>query len=106
MFSSPAYFVSLSNVFALDFPYSEWNLASYEGAYATFNDGIVSVASGGADYWHVQLTRKNIELQASKTYEVKFFLQGVSARRYVDVRMDVKVFPTTLLRSSARSWRQ
>lgn len=87
------YFVSLSNVLALDFPYSEWNLASYEGAYATFNDGIVSVASGGADYWHVQLTRKNIELQAGKTYEVKFFLQGVSARRYVDVRIGRESFP-------------
>ena len=85
--------LGLDSAFALDFPYSEWNLANYEGAYATFNEGFVSVADGGSDYWHVQLTRSNIELQAGKTYEVKFYLQGVSARRYVEVRIGRDGFP-------------
>ena len=85
--------VGLNGAFALDFPYSEWTLANYNGAYATFNDGLVSVIDGGSDYWHVQLTRNNIELRAGKTYEVKFFLQGVSARRYVEVRIGRDGFP-------------
>lgn len=85
--------LGLDSAFALDFPYSEWNLANYNGAYATFNNGFVSVANGGSDYWHVQLTRSNIELQAGKTYEVKFYLQGVSARRYVEVRIGRDGFP-------------
>ena len=85
--------LGLDSAFALDFPYSEWSLANYEGAYATFNEGFVSVADGGSDYWHVQLTRSNIELQAGKTYEVKFYLQGVSARRYVEVRIGRDGFP-------------
>lgn len=85
--------LGLDSAFALDFPYSEWSLANYEGAYATFNEGFVSVADGGSDYWHVQLTRNNIELQAGKTYEVKFNLQGVSARRYVEVRIGRDGFP-------------
>lgn len=83
----------LNDAFAFDFPYSEWNLANYEGAYATFNDGFISITDGGSDYWHVQLTRSNIELQAGKTYEVKFYLQGVSARRYVEVRIGRDGFP-------------
>ena len=37
--------------------------------------------------------RSNIELQAGKTYEVKFYLQGVSARRYVEVRIGRDGFP-------------
>ncbi|MBR4783937.1 MAG: hypothetical protein IK012_01620, partial [Fibrobacter sp.] len=73
-----------NSVYALVFPYSEWNLANYNGAYATYNDGFISVVNGGSDYWHVQLTRKNIDLLADKTYEVKFYLQGVSARRNVE----------------------
>lgn len=85
--------LGLDSAFALDFPYSEWSLANYEGAYATSNEGFVSVADGGSDYWHVQLTRSNIELQAGKTYEVKFYLQGVSARRYVEVRIGRDGFP-------------
>ena len=85
--------LGLDSAFALGFPYSEWSLANYEGAYATFNEGFVSVADGGSDYWHVQLTRNNIELQAGKTYEVKFYLQGVSARRYVEVRIGRDGFP-------------
>lgn len=85
LFCIGAILLPFGHVFALDFPYSEWNLANYNGAYATFNNGFVSVANGGSDYWHVQLTRSNIELQAGKTYEVKFYLQGVSARRYVEV---------------------
>lgn len=59
---------SFKFVLALDFPYFEWNLANYNGAYATFNKGLVSIANGGSDYWHVQLTRNNIDLQAGKTY--------------------------------------
>lgn len=89
----PALSFCLNRAFALDFPYSEWNLANYEGAYASFNEGFVSVADGGSGYWHVQLTRSNIELQAGKTYEVKFYLQGVSARRYVEVRIGRDGFP-------------
>ena len=85
--------LGLDSAFALDFPYSEWSLANYEGAYATFNEGFVSVADGGSDYWHVQLTRSNIELQAGKTYEVKFYLQGISVRRYVEVRIGRDGFP-------------
>lgn len=85
--------LGLDSAFALGFPYSEWSLANYEGAYATFNEGFVSVADGGSDYWHVQLTRSNIELQAGNTYEVKFYLQGVSARRYVEVRIGRDGFP-------------
>ena len=83
----------MNSAFALDFPYSEWNLANYNGAYATFNKGFITVADGGSDYWHVQLTRGNIELQSGKTYEVKFYLQGVSARRYVEVRIGRDGFP-------------
>jgi hypothetical protein len=30
----------INGAFALNFPSSEWNLASYEGAYATYNDGL------------------------------------------------------------------
>ena len=85
--------IGLNDAFALDFPYSEWTLANYNGAYATFNDGLVSIIDGGSDYWHVQLTRSNIELQAGKTYEVKFYLQGVSTRRYVEVRIGRDSFP-------------
>lgn len=78
---------------AVNFPYSEWSFATYEGALASFSEGFVSVADGGSDYWHVQLTRNNIDLQAGKTYEVKFYLQGVSARRYVEVRIGRDGFP-------------
>lgn len=81
------------NAFAVKFPYSEWSLANYEGAYATFSDGLVSVSNGGSDYWNVQLTRKNIELQSGKTYELKFYLQGVSARRYTEIRIGRDGFP-------------
>jgi predicted outer membrane repeat protein len=88
-----ALLLSFEAAFAIDFPYSEWNLANYNGAYAIFNNGFVAVANGGSDYWHVQLTRSNIELQAGKTYEVKFYLQGVSARRYVEVRIGRDGFP-------------
>ena len=83
----------INGAFALNFPSSEWNLASYEGAYATYNDGYISVLNGGSDYWHVQLTRRNIELQMGKTYEVNFFLQGAGVRRYVDVRIGRDGFP-------------
>lgn len=76
-----------SALYAADFPYSEWNLAMYEGAYASVNGGTVSVMNGGSDYWHVQLTRKNIELQNGKTYELKFFLQGVGNRKVTEVRI-------------------
>lgn len=55
------------SVLAANFPYSEWNLANYNGAFATFSDGLVSINNGGSDYWNVQLTRKNIELQSGKT---------------------------------------
>ena len=65
-----ALLLSFEAAFAIDFPYSEWNLANYNGAYAIFSNGFVAVANGGSDYWHVQLTRSNIELQAGKTYEV------------------------------------
>ncbi|SHK99810.1 carbohydrate binding domain-containing protein [Fibrobacter sp. UWEL] len=81
------------SVLAANFPYSEWNLANYNGAFATFSDGLVSINNGGSDYWNVQLTRKNIELQSGKTYEVKFFLQGVSARRYTEIRIGRDGFP-------------
>lgn len=81
------------NAVAVNFPYSEWSFATYEGALASFSEGFVSVADGGSDYWHVQLTRNNIDLQAGKTYEVKFYLQGVSARRYVEVRIGRDGFP-------------
>ncbi len=83
----------INGAFALNFPSSEWNLASYEGAYATYNNGFISVLNGGSDYWHVQLTRRNIELQMGKTYEVNFFLQGAGVRRYVDVRIGRDGFP-------------
>ncbi len=76
-----------SFVNASDFPYSEWSLGTYEGAYATFVDGTVSVANGGSDFWHVQLTRNNIGLQSGKTYELKFFLQGVSNRKVTEIRI-------------------
>ena len=49
--------------------------------------------NGGSDYWHVQLTRRNIELQMGKTYEVNFFLQGAGVRRYVEVRIGRDGFP-------------
>lgn len=89
-----AFFLSQMNFsYALDFPYSEWSLANYSGASANFNEGFISVTNGGSDYWHVQLTRNNIELQAGKTYEVKFYLQGVSNRRYVEVRIGRNAFP-------------
>ena len=83
----------INGAFALNFPSSEWNLDSYEGAYATYNDGFISVLNGGSDYWHVQLTRRNIELQMGKTYEVNFFLQGAGVRRYVEVRIGRDGFP-------------
>lgn len=80
-------------VLAFDYSYSEWNLANYNGAYATFNNGFITVVDGGSDYWHIQLTRSNIELLSGKTYEVKFYLQGVSTRRYVEVRIGRDGFP-------------
>lgn len=78
---------AMTKSFAVDFPYSEWSLAMYEGAYATISGGTVSVFYGGYDYWHVQLTRRNIELQADKTYELKFFLQGVGERKNTEIRI-------------------
>ena len=93
LYSLVAVLSPLNYAFSFDFPYSEWNLANYNGAYATFNDGFISVVNGGSDYWHVQLTRKNIDLLADKTYEVKFYLQGVSARRNVEVRIGRDGFP-------------
>lgn len=78
---------AMTKSFAVDFPYSEWSLAMYEGAYATISDGTVSVYYGGYDYWHVQLTRRNVELQADKTYELKFFLQGVGERKNTEIRI-------------------
>jgi hypothetical protein len=76
-----------SALYAVDFPYTEWSLATYEGAFATYSDGIVSVANGGSDFWHVQLTRRNIELQSGKMYELKFFLQGVGNRKVTEIRI-------------------
>ena len=76
-----------SALYAVDFPYTEWSLATYEGASASFNDGTVSVVNGGSDFWHVQLTRRNIELQSGKTYELKFFLQGVGNRKVTEIRI-------------------
>lgn len=87
------FLMSFGNAIAVQFPYPEWNLATYHGAYAIFSEGFVSVTDGGSDYWHVQLTRGGIELRAGKTYEVRFFLQGVSARRYVEVRIGRDGFP-------------
>lgn len=86
-------FLGLNSAIAKDFPYSEWNLANYNGAYATFNGGVVSVSNGGSEYWHVQLTRKNIELRNGKTYEAKFFLQSAGANRALDVRIGRDGFP-------------
>lgn len=77
----------MTKSFAVDFPYSEWSLAMYEGAYATISEGTVAVANGGSDYWHVQLIRRNIELLNGKKYELKFFLQGVGNRKVVEVRV-------------------
>lgn len=93
LFCIGAILLPFGHVFALDFPYSEWSLANYSGASANFNEGFISVTNGGSDYWHVQLTRNNIELQAGKIYEVKFYLQGVSNRRYVEVRIGRNAFP-------------
>lgn len=42
-------------VLAFDYSYSEWNLANYNGTYATFNNGFITVVDGGSDYWHIQL---------------------------------------------------
>lgn len=61
----------------LDFSFSEWNFATYDGALASFDNGNVHVVNGGSDYWHVQLTRKNIELLNGKTYELRLFLQAI-----------------------------
>ena len=77
----------MTKSFAVDFPYSEWSLGLYEGAYATISEGTVAVANGGSDYWHVQLIRRSIELLNGKTYELKFFLQGVGNRKVVEVRV-------------------
>lgn len=77
----------MTKSFAVDFPYSEWSLGLYEGAYATISEGTVAVANGGSDYWHVQLIRRNIELLNGKKYELKFFLQGVGNRKVVEVRV-------------------
>lgn len=71
----------------LDFSFSEWNFATYDGALASFDNGNVHVVNGGSDYWHVQLTRKNIELLNGKTYELRLFLQGIGVRRYVEIRI-------------------
>jgi hypothetical protein len=83
----------LSNAFAYGFQYSEWNLASYNGAYATINNGLIYISNGGSEYRHVQLTRNNIDLQAEKTYEIKFFLQGINNRHSVEVRIGRDGFP-------------
>lgn len=40
----------LSNAFAYGFQYSEWNLASYNGAYATINNGLIYISNGGSEY--------------------------------------------------------
>lgn len=77
----------------LNFSFSEWNFATYDGALATFDNGNVNIVNGGSDYWHVQLTRKNIELLDGKTYELCLFLQGVGARRYVEIRIGRDGFP-------------
>lgn len=86
-------FLGVNSAIATEFPYSEWNLANYNGAYATFNSGVISVSNGGSEYWHVQLTRKNIELQNGKTYEAKFFLQSAGSNRAIDVRIGRDGFP-------------
>lgn len=77
----------------LNFSFSEWNFATYNGAMATFDNGNVNVVNGGSDYWHIQLTRKNIELLNGKTYELRLFLQGVGVRRYVEIRIGRDGFP-------------
>lgn len=79
--------------FAKDFPISEWNLTTYDGAFATMDCGTVYVVAGGSEFWHVQLTRSDIELKNGKTYEVKFSLQGSAERRVVDVRIGRNGFP-------------
>lgn len=86
-------FCSFNSLFAINFPISEWLLANYEGAYAILNDKVVSVMYGGTDYWHVQLTRKNIKLQSGKTYEAKFTLQAFNKQRSVNVRIAREGFP-------------
>ena len=86
-------FVTASLVMADSYPNHEWELNNYEGAYAVFNEGLITIAYGGSDFWHVQLTRKNIRLQNHKTYEAKFTLRGIDKRRVVEVRIGRDGFP-------------
>lgn len=79
--------------FATEFPLSEWGLATYEGAKANIRKGTIFILDGGTDYWHVQLTRRNVVLQNGKTYEAKFSLRSEDQNRRIEVRIGRDGFP-------------
>lgn len=85
--------VSVCMAHAGNLPFGEWNFSTYEGAFATFVDGSVSVAQGGSEFWHVQLSRRNISLESGKTYELKFQVRRISGARQFNVRIGRDGFP-------------
>ncbi len=78
---------------AIDYPLSEWKLTSYENAVASIHAETIFVLNGGTDFWHVQLTRQNVELQNGKTYEAKFTLRSEDKSRRIEVRIGRDGFP-------------
>lgn len=78
---------------AANLPLSEWILAAYGEAVASIHEGTVFVLNGGADYWHVQLTRRNVELFYGKTYKAKFSMRSDAGNRKVEVRIGRDGFP-------------
>ena len=81
------------NLLGATYSVSDFNLAIYNSADAMYNNGLVSVYSPGDDFWNVQLTKNNIQLNSGKKYQVKFTLQGFGPRRVINVRVARSGFP-------------
>src|SRR5574344_594997 len=75
------------------FPPSDWLLGLYNGADATYSNGLVTILAPGDDFWNIQLVRKDIPLLQGHSYTANFTLQALSVNRHVEVRLGRNAFP-------------
>lgn len=83
--SDAAYYTGTA-IYASDFAAGadEWILATNGSAAASKENSneqlLVSIENTGSDDWHVQLMTMNLELEAGKTYRLKFTASAAAAR--------------------------
>ena len=82
--------IALTTVaYSQSLPVNEWNLATYNGAQATYSNGLITVTNPGSDYWNIQLTHAGISLQQGHKYQASATLTGTgnSQNRTFDLRI-------------------